>query len=210
MPNADDFDVFYTGSVLRVTGQMYPILGSRAAAEYCVREAYAGAWHRWGTVSRKADREALIRTVAFRVSVCRWYRRHPAARDDPGAQASQPAVIWALRQLQVVQRQAIVLHYLVGKPVNEVAREIGIPARTVRARLSRDPAGLAVIAPDPGALLAEAAAEVTAMITPWPAQLIRQRGDSLRRAEALRVLAAVLVLAAIGGAVFALSAVTGP
>ncbi len=51
---------------------------------------------------------------------------------------------------------------------------------------------------------------MTATTAPRPPHLIRQRGDSRRRAEALRVLAAVLVLAVIGSAVFALSAAAGP
>jgi hypothetical protein len=54
------------------------------------------------------------------------------------------------------------------------------------------------------------AAAVTATIAPWPAHLIRRRGDSRRRAEALRVFAAVLVLAIIGSAAFVLSAGAGP
>jgi hypothetical protein len=59
------------------------------------------------------------------------------------------------------------------------------------------------------ALLAEAAADVTATIMPRPAQLILQRGDRRRRADALRVLTAVLVLAMIGSAALTLSAGAG-
>ncbi len=98
MRSAEDFDAFYTGSVLRITGQMYPIIGSRAATEDCVQEAYAQTWQWWARVSRKADQEALIRTVALRVSMYGWYRRRPSAHDEPGREADQPAVIRALRQ----------------------------------------------------------------------------------------------------------------
>jgi len=215
--NADEFDAFYTGSVLRITAQMYPIIGSRAATEDCVQEAYARAWQRWGTVSRKADREALIRTVALRVAMYGPHRRRPAVRGEPAVDgyapdldADQPAVITALRQIQAADRQVVVLHYLVGEPVEQIAREVGIPAGTVRARLSRGQRGLASISEDLGPPLAEAAAEVTATIAPRPAHLIRRRGDSRHRAETLRVVAAVLVLAVIGGIAFALSAGAGP
>ncbi len=111
-----------------------------------------------------------------------WYRRRAAGRGEPGLDgygrgpdADQSAVITALRQIQAADRQVVVLHYLVGEPVEQIAREVGIPAGTVRARLTRG-----------------------------------RRGDSRHRAETLRVIAAVLVLAVIGGTALALSAGPAP
>ncbi len=213
MRNADVFDAFYDASVVRITAQMYPIIGSRVATEECVREAYARAWERWGPVSRRADLEALIRIVALRVSMYGWYRWHSVAGGrsrPPETEAPQPPVVQQLRQLQAAERQVIVLHYLVGKPVEQVAREVGIPVGTVRARLSRGVPALASLPGDPGALLTEAAAGLAATMVPSPAHLVRQRGDSRRRANALRTVAAVLVLAVIGGAVFLISASGSP
>ena len=66
------FDAFYSGSVQRVTGQLYAMTGSRAEAEDCVQEAYARAWQRWDKVSGYGDPEAWVRTVAYRVSVSAW------------------------------------------------------------------------------------------------------------------------------------------
>jgi RNA polymerase sigma-70 factor (ECF subfamily) len=43
----------------------------------------------------------------------------------------------ALRGLSLGQRQAVVLHHLVGLPVQEVAEQLGVPVGTVKARLSR-------------------------------------------------------------------------
>jgi RNA polymerase sigma-70 factor (ECF subfamily) len=43
----------------------------------------------------------------------------------------------ALRTLPLGQRQVIVLHHLAGLPVEEVARELGLPAGTVKSRLAR-------------------------------------------------------------------------
>ena len=60
------FDAFYSGSVQRLTGQLYAMTGSRAEAEDCVQEAYARAWQRWDKVSGYCDPEAWVRTVAYR------------------------------------------------------------------------------------------------------------------------------------------------
>lgn len=41
----------------------------------------------------------------------------------------------ALGELPMKQREAIVLHHLVELPVAQIAREIGVPEGTVKARL---------------------------------------------------------------------------
>jgi len=43
MRDPGTFDAFYSGSVRRVTGQLYAMTGSRTEAEDCVQEAYARA-----------------------------------------------------------------------------------------------------------------------------------------------------------------------
>jgi len=140
------FDAFYSGSVRRVTGQVYAMTGSRAEAEDCVAEAYARAWQRWDKVSGYGDPEAWVRTVAYRVSVSAWrktanmrvaHRRQWAPDDTRGLSPDYVAIIAALRKIPPRQRQAIVLHHLVGLSVEEIARETGAAAGTVKARLSR-------------------------------------------------------------------------
>jgi endonuclease/exonuclease/phosphatase family metal-dependent hydrolase len=49
----------------------------------------------------------------------------------------------ALRGLPVGQRQAVVLHHLVGLPVEEIASQLNVPVGTVKSRLSRGRAALA-------------------------------------------------------------------
>jgi RNA polymerase sigma-70 factor, ECF subfamily len=41
------------------------------------------------------------------------------------------------------QRQVIVLHYLVGFPVEEIARQLRLPSGTVKSRLARGRKALA-------------------------------------------------------------------
>jgi RNA polymerase sigma-70 factor, ECF subfamily len=140
------FDAFYSGSVRRVTGQLYAMTGSRAEAEDCVQEAYARAWQRWDKVSGYGDPEAWVRTVAWRVSISAWrktasmrvaHRRHGLPEDPGGLSPDYVAIIAALRKIPARQRQAIVLHHLVGLSIVEIARETGAPPGTVKARLSR-------------------------------------------------------------------------
>jgi RNA polymerase sigma-70 factor (ECF subfamily) len=49
----------------------------------------------------------------------------------------------ALRGLSIGQRQVLVLHYLIGMPVQEVARTLRVPTGTVKVRLSRGRQALA-------------------------------------------------------------------
>jgi len=65
------------------------------------------------------------------------HRRQWAPDDTRGLSPDYVAIIAALRKIPPRQRQAIVLHHLVGLSVEEIARETGAAAGTVKARLSR-------------------------------------------------------------------------
>lgn len=146
MRNPGDFDMFYAGSIRRVTSYLHAVTGSRLEAEDAVQEAYARAWQRWDKVSGYGDPEGWVRTVAYRIAVSTWrkamtraaaHRRHGVPDDPPGLSPDYIAIVAALRRISAVQRQAIVLYHLVGLSVDEISRETGVPAGTVKARLSR-------------------------------------------------------------------------
>jgi RNA polymerase sigma-70 factor (ECF subfamily) len=152
MRDPGSFDAFYTASVRRLVGQLHAMTGSRAEAEDCVQEAYARAWQRWDKVSGYGDPEAWVRTVAYRVSVSAWrksanmraaHRKHGVPDDSRGLSPDYVAIVAALRKVSAAQRQAIVLHHLVGLSVEEIARETGAATGTVKARLSRGRQALA-------------------------------------------------------------------
>jgi RNA polymerase sigma-70 factor, ECF subfamily len=93
-----------------------------------------------------------VRRVAMNlaVSAARRARRRAVALGRPAAQPAVPELTAdaldlaaALRSIPLGQRQAVVLHHLVGLTVGEVARELGLPAGTVKARLARGRAALA-------------------------------------------------------------------
>ena len=142
-----EFDAFYAGSYSRLVHPLQAMVGAREAAADCVQEAFARAWSRRHSLDSTQPPEAWVRTVAYRLAVSRW-RRAVRGRRDPdralhrGDSAAPPspdrvALVAALQQLPADQRRALVLHHLCDLSVAEVAAEVGAPAGTVKARLSR-------------------------------------------------------------------------
>jgi RNA polymerase sigma-70 factor, ECF subfamily len=71
------------------------------------------------------------------------YRRHGPPADVPDLSPDSVALIAALKRIPEAQRRAIVLYHLVGLTVEQVAAEVGVPAGTIKARLSRGRTALA-------------------------------------------------------------------
>ncbi len=151
----DSLAHFYAASYRRVVGQVALLTGSRLDAEECVQEAVVRLVPRWSKVSQYDDPEAWLRRVAMRVATGRWRRARVAAshlgalgRAVPNVAAPDSVAVdlqRALLALPLGQRQVVVLHYLVGLPVEDVARELRLPAGTVKSRLSRARTALAVL-----------------------------------------------------------------
>ena len=64
-------------------------------------------------------------------------QHEPPAPDHIGPVADRELLERGFRQLTVDQRAVLVLRHLVGLPLEEVARTLGIPAGTARSRLYR-------------------------------------------------------------------------
>ncbi|WP_305787233.1 sigma-70 family RNA polymerase sigma factor [Symbioplanes lichenis] len=154
-----DFEDFYRASSARVLGHLYVMTGNRAEAEDAVAEAYARAWQRWSTVSQADSPEAWVRRVASRIAISGWrkavtrLRAHHRDTTDlvlEGLSPDHVALMTALRGISAVLRRDIVLHYLAGLSVAEIAAETGTPSGTVKARLSRGRKALAALLDDAG------------------------------------------------------------
>jgi len=152
--DAEEFDAFYSGSVRRLTGQLYAVTGDLGDAQDLVHEAFARAWDQRRRFAEVNNREAWIFTVAHRLATSRWRRSQVARRAlhklGPAPPAPPPsedhlALITALRRLPKEQREAIALHHLCDLSVNQVAEAVGAPVGTVKARLSRGRAALAIL-----------------------------------------------------------------
>lgn len=152
-----DFDAFYVENAPRLTRQIVALTGNRQEAQDVVQEAFARAWQQWPAVSGYDAPLAWVRTVASRLAISRWrrarnavvaWRRHGPADPLPGVSPDRVALVAALAQIPQAQRVAIVLHHLMDLSVEQVAQETGAPVGTVKARLSRGRAALAVLLAD--------------------------------------------------------------
>ncbi|GAA5146387.1 SigE family RNA polymerase sigma factor [Nocardioides marinquilinus] len=149
-----DFAAFYDATWGRTVACAYAVTGDLAVAEELAQEAYTRAWSRWSRLRGYDEPAAWVRQVATRLAVSSWRRRRTATawlgRQRPPEPARGPdetsvALVRALRELPEAQRRALVLHHLAGLPVAEVAAVERCPEGTVKARLSRGRAALAVL-----------------------------------------------------------------
>ncbi|MCU1622457.1 MAG: polymerase, sigma-24 subunit, subfamily [Frankiales bacterium] len=136
----------YAASCARLVGIVTLAAGSRAEAEECVQEAFIQLLRRWQQVSRYDDPEAWVRAVAFRLlsnrrrkarNGIRAVLRHGTPDDTQAPTGDRIDVMRALQQLPLTQRQVVVLHYLNGMAVDDVARTLEVAPGTVKSRLSR-------------------------------------------------------------------------
>ena len=147
----DDVEALYAVAYVRLVRVLTVASGSQPDAEEVVQEAFTRLLPRWGKVRGYADPEAWMRGVAFRLLSNRRRGRRAAERtlSRYGQEQLRPPdgdridVTRALAALPAQQRHVVVLHHLLGLPVDQIAAELGVPARTVKSRLSRGRAALA-------------------------------------------------------------------
>jgi RNA polymerase sigma-70 factor (ECF subfamily) len=142
----DGFEDFYKGTRHRVVTFLYAMGGDPAEAQDAAQEAYVRAWQRWSAISAYDDPEAWVRTVGYRLCLNRWrkarnrlvaHRRHGTNPVAGPPTEDTVALVAALRQLPVAEREAIAMHHLLDLSVADVAAQTGVPANTIKTRLVR-------------------------------------------------------------------------
>ncbi|REF96959.1 RNA polymerase sigma-70 factor (ECF subfamily) [Asanoa ferruginea] len=144
----------YHACYRRLVAQVYAFTSDLTEAQDVVQEAFARAIARPRGLADVDNPEAWLRTVAVNVVRRRWRRRKLLdtimLRDRPVAQTVEPApgpertdLRHALATLPAGFREVVVLHYYADLPVDEIATLLGVPAGTVKSRLSRARAALA-------------------------------------------------------------------
>jgi RNA polymerase sigma-70 factor, ECF subfamily len=146
------FEEFYAATVGRLLGHAFLVTGDLHAAEEITQEAFTRASLRWSHLRNYDVPEAWVRRVAMNLAAdrARSLRRQAKAVLKLGPPPTVPSVsvetlalVQALRTLPIRQRQAIVLHYLVDLPVEEVAHILAVRGGTVKSLLARGRRALA-------------------------------------------------------------------
>lgn len=137
-----------------LVSRLLAVTGSRAEAEDVVQDAFTKALVSWRE-SWPQKPEGWLLTVAVNTARSRWRRArrgevitrvaHTTHVDLPGLSPDRVALLAALRRLPAAQREAIALHHVADLPVEEVAAIVVAPTGTVKARLSRGRAALALL-----------------------------------------------------------------
>lgn len=153
LPGVMSFEGFYTREFRMLVALAYALTGSQSHAEDVAQEAMLAAYRRWGEVSALEAPHAWVRRVCANISVSLVRRRLVEARGllrlggrrsevtelDEGASAFFAEV----RRLPRRQAQCIVLSYVYGCSVGDVAQVLGCSDATVKTHLARGRSKLA-------------------------------------------------------------------
>ncbi|MEV8512586.1 sigma-70 family RNA polymerase sigma factor [Dactylosporangium sp. NPDC051484] len=144
-----DFAECYAAWFAPIAGQLAVYLGSAEEAQEVTQEAFTRAWARWGRIARYDEPAAWVRRVAWNLATSRirrartalrhWRGQRPESVAGPGPE--RVALERALAALPADQRRAVVLYYLAGLPVAEIAeicraREGAVRTWLYRARIA--------------------------------------------------------------------------
>ena len=148
-----EIQALYAASYRRLLGQLIGVTGSVAEAEDVVQEAFVRGLDHPARLLGADNPEAWLRTVAVNLARSRWRRAQrlvglaprlvtpPRERDTDGTLV----LLQALNRLPAGQREVIALHHLADLTVEQVAKTLGLPTGTVKARLSRGRVALSTL-----------------------------------------------------------------
>ncbi|GGM54092.1 RNA polymerase sigma factor [Dactylosporangium sucinum] len=124
-----EFADCYAAQFRVIAAQLAVYLGSVEEAQEVTQEAFTRAWSRWSRIAHYDDPGAWVRRVAWNLATSRLRRARTALRHWRGQRLElvagpgpdRVALEAALAELPPNQRRAVVLHYLAGLPVAEIA-----------------------------------------------------------------------------------------
>lgn len=144
MSRADAYKAFYRESRARLLVQVYAYAGDTEVAQRALADAYVAAGHHWRKLAVEPDKDAWMRQRAFRATgkvqsrpLNPWYVRARKTAD-----AHRP-LLNALRSLDPVDRQLVILVQLAHLDLTTAAREAGLTDEAAVKSLSRTAAVLA-------------------------------------------------------------------
>lgn len=146
-----DFEAFVRSNEAAIISLALVYSGNPEDAHDLAQETFARVWENWERLASHVNREAWSRRVLHNLAMSKWRRlklerRHSTAAVPAtavGPDASHLDIIARINQLSARERQALVLHDVIGLSVDEVAAEMRVPAGTVRSWLHRARSSLA-------------------------------------------------------------------
>jgi RNA polymerase sigma-70 factor, ECF subfamily len=145
MTEAAGFRELYEREFAAVYRAAYALSGNRGLAEDAAQEAFARALARWRRLGREPWAGGWVMTTALNVARRQMRRRPPVvARERPANEDAEALLDLrrAIEDLPARQQSAVVLHYLMGLPVADVAASMECREGTVKAHLARARASL--------------------------------------------------------------------
>ena len=117
-----------------------------ALAEDAVQETFLRAYRNYDRFEGRSSEKTCLTAIA--INVCRNMLRSPWHRRNSGEEALQylksedpdmpdPTVSRAVMRLPRDLRAAVILHYVQGFKIREIAQVLEVPVQTVSSRLSR-------------------------------------------------------------------------
>jgi RNA polymerase sigma-70 factor (ECF subfamily) len=142
--DSEAYSDLYERSYAALVGQVFVVTTDRAEAEEAVQEAFVQLWTRRDRIAGYENPEAWVRRVAINTAIKRWHRTRRGAQlvrlanvvPGPASEAStvedRVDLVAGLRRLPVSHRHALLLHYVVGLSVQEIADEMSTRLAPVR------------------------------------------------------------------------------
>ncbi|GGD23816.1 hypothetical protein [Nocardioides daphniae] len=203
MDQPAEFDAFYKDVRDRLLVEAYALTGDLAVSRTAVRDGLAVAWHHWNKVRRVDDRIGWVRPHVWRRARHRhnarpWHRERNLPDDVK-------ETLEALNGLSLNQRKALVLTHLSPVPMGQLAREIGVTARTAEDLVTSANTDFAQAR---GCTVEEVGLRLEGLRTViagrWPrSTILRRAGTARRRTHAVAGVLATLALVVASGSLVA-------
>jgi RNA polymerase sigma-70 factor (ECF subfamily) len=135
---SSSFEDFYRREATRVFSSVFLLCRNRAVAEDSTQVAFARAYARWDRISIVPWAGGWVTTTALN-SARRGLRRRiiRSIASDP-ASAEEAIDLWdTVARLPNRQQAAVVLHYRIGVPIDQIAEVMECQPGTVRTHLAR-------------------------------------------------------------------------
>ena len=196
-PDSQHFEAFYKDVRGRLLLQTWALTGDLPAAQKAVRDAFVLGWHHWRKISRLDDPESFVRPQAW----SRALRRHTARpfHREKGIDDEVRATLTSLSKLPLLQRRVLLLAHLTTLPLDQLAREVGVPQARAERELQSATAALSLSRGVPTTSILGLFEPMAAALTDvrWPRPSIITRAGNARR----RTHTAVGVVAAVAAVV---------